>query len=154
MARKKWKVILSDPEDDDSVQREVILYDAARYFDGYLTIKRSYFNGLLQSLKTSKNYLTGRGIEKVLSPKDKDWTLNPWILLLIKDKEKEKRFWFLVKRQKNLSASLVALGPKEFADYNRNNSEAKKEIIRILGYVVAYLNKFDCLIAFPNYLEQ
>lgn len=154
MARKKWKVFLSASENGKLDKREIELFDAARYFDGYLTIKRSYFNGLIQTLKTSKNYSTGRGIEKVVSPKNKDWTLNPWILLLIKDIEKGKQFWFLIKREKDLSALLVALGPKEFADYNYNNSEAKKEIIRILGYIVAYLNKFNCIIALPNFIEK
>jgi hypothetical protein len=153
VARKKWKVLLSPAKSKEKEQKEIELFDAARYFDGYLTIKRSYFNGLLQTLKTSKNYTTGRGIEKVVSPDGEDWTLNPWILLLIKDKEKGKRFWFLIKREKDLSALLVALGPKEFADYNYNNSEAKKEIMRILGYIVAYLNKFNCIIALPNFLE-
>ncbi|TFF98871.1 MAG: hypothetical protein EU547_00230 [Promethearchaeota archaeon] len=154
MARKKWKVALSISKQDGENAQEIELFDAARYFDGYLTIKRSYFNGLLQTIKTSKNYNTANNIEKIISPKDKDWTLNPWILLLIKDKEKGKRFWFLIKREKDLSALLVAIGPKEFADYNHNNSEAKKEIMRILGYIVAYLTKFDCLIALPKFLEN
>lgn len=146
---KKWDVSLKSNE---VIDKEIHLFDAKRYFDGYLKIKRSYFNGLLNTIKTSKNYTVARAIEKVVS-ENKDWTLNPWILLIIRDTEKEKPFWFLIKREKDLSGLLIAIGPKDFSDYNYNNSESKREIMRIINYIVAYLNKFNCMILLPNYLS-
>jgi len=146
---KKWDVSLKSNE---VIDKEIHLFDAKRYFDGYLKIKRSYFNGLLNTIKTSKNYTVTRAIEKVVS-ENKDWTLNPWILLIIRDTEKEKPFWFLIKREKDLSGLLIAIGPKDFSDYNYNNSESKREIMRIINYIVAYLNKFNCMILLPNYLS-
>lgn len=148
---KKWEVLLK-PQDEKEKRLE--LFDAKRYFDGYLKVKRSYFNGLENTINTSKNFYSGKGIEKVISPNNEDWTLNPWILLVVKDKEKEKRFWFLIKREEDLSGLLIAIGPREFAEYNYNNSEAKREIMRIFNYVVTYLNKFNCIILLPNYISS
>ncbi|TXT56309.1 MAG: hypothetical protein BAJALOKI1v1_1930001 [Promethearchaeota archaeon] len=147
---KKWQILLKYEEEKE---KALELFDAARYFDGYLKIKRSYFNGLLNSIKTSKNYFSGRAIEKVISPEEEDWILNPWILMMIKDKEKQKRFWFLIRREEDLSGLLIAIGPKEFADYNYNNSEAKREIMRIFNYAVAYVTKFNVILLLPNYLS-
>ncbi len=147
---KKWQITLKY---EKKKEKTLELFDARRYFDGYLRIKRSYFNGLLKTINKTRNYFSGRAIEKVVSPKNEDWTLNPWILLIIKDKEKQKRFWFLIKREEDLSGLLIAIGPKEFADYNYTNSEAKREIMRIFNYIVAYLNKFNCIILLPNYLS-
>jgi hypothetical protein len=147
---KKWQIILKY---NNKKQKTIELFDAQRYFDGYLRIKRSYFNRLLNTIKTTKNYFSGRAIERIISPKNEDWTSNPWVLLIIKDKEKEKRFWFLIKREEDLSGLLIALGPREFAEYNYTNSEAKREIMRIFNYIVAYLNKFNCIILLPNYLS-
>jgi hypothetical protein len=146
---KKWEVSLAV---EDAIKEKIHLFDAKRYFDGYLKIKRSYFNGLLNTIETSKNYTVARAIEKVESD-DQDFTLNPWILLIIKDTEKSKSFWFLMKREQDLSGLLIAIGPKEFSDYNYSNSESKREIMRIINYIVAYLNKFRCMILLPNYLS-
>lgn len=147
---KKWEVSLKS---NDIINETIQLFDAKRYFDGYLKIKRSYFNGLLNTIETSKNYIVARAIEKVMS-NEHDLTLNPWILLIIRDTEKEKPFWFLIRREKDLSGLLIAIGPKEFSDYNYNNSESKREIMRIINYIVAYLNKFNCMILLPNYISK
>jgi len=151
---KSWKIILKVPVDSD-LEQELELYDAKSYFGGYLRIKRSYFNELVKTIKITKNYSIGRAIEKVISPENnEDWTFNPWMLLIVKDNEKKKSFWFFIKREKDLSGLLVAIGPKPYAEYNnnQNTSEARRQIKRIINYLIAYLNKFQCLILLPNYL--
>lgn len=144
-----WTVFLKF---SDGTEERLELFDGKVYFGGYLKIKRSYFNELVKAIKISKKYFTNRAIEKVLSPNKDDWTYNPWMLMIVKDNEKNKPFWFFIKREKDLSGLLVALGPKAFAEYNNTNSEAKREIKRLINYIVAYLNKFKCLILLPNYL--
>ncbi|MFO7796495.1 MAG: hypothetical protein ACQERB_11265 [Promethearchaeati archaeon] len=147
---KKWEISLKT---DENFHKKIELFDAKRYFDGYLKIKRTYFNSLLKTIKTSKNYKVIKAIDKIKSD-DQEWTLNPWILLIIKDNEKEKSFWFLIKREKDLSGLLVAIGPKEFSDYNYNNSENKREIMRIINYIIAYMNKFNCMVVLPTYINN
>lgn len=146
-----WKVSLKF---SDGTDKELELFDAKTYFGGYLKIKRSFFNALTKSIKMTKKYLTKKAIEKVLSPDETDWTLNPWMLIVIKDNEKKMPFWLFIKREKDLSGVLVALGPKIFAEYNNKNlSEAKREIKRLVNYVIVYLNKFNCIIFLPKYLK-
>jgi len=146
-----WKVSLKF---SDGTNQNLELQDVKSYFGGYLKIKRSYFNELVKTIKMTKKYSTGRAIEKVLGPEgeEDDWTLNPWMLIIVKDNEKNKPFWFFIKRERDLSGLLVAIGPKSFADYNSNNSEAKREIKRLINYIIAYLNKFNCVVLLPNYL--
>jgi hypothetical protein len=147
---KLWKVLLKF---SDGTTKDLELFDVKPYFGGYLKIKRSYFNELVKTIKMSKKYITGRAIEKVSGPvEDDNWTYNPWMLLIVKDNEKKKPFWFFIKREKDLSGLLVAIGPKPFADYNSNNSEAKREIKRLINYIIAYLNKFNCVVLLPNFL--
>ncbi|MFX0057649.1 MAG: hypothetical protein ACFE85_09465 [Candidatus Hodarchaeota archaeon] len=147
---KTWKVLIKY---SDGNAENLDLYDASSYFDGYLKIKRSFFNSLTKAIKMSKKYSTGKAIEKVISPEGDDWTLNPWMLLLIKDNEKDNPFWFFIKRELDLSGLLVAVGPKSFAEYNSGNAtEAKREIKRLINYLIAYLNKFNCVVLLPNYL--
>ena len=146
-----WKVSLKFP---DGSNEDLELFDVKKDFGGYLKIKRSYFNSLIKTIKISKNYITGRAIEKVINPENIDWTLNPWILIIVKDNEKKKPFWFFIKREKDLSGELIAIGPKPFAEYsNSNASEARREIKRIINYIIAYLNKFKCAILLPKYLK-
>lgn len=147
---KPWKVLLKF--DKLNSETELELFDAKSYFGGYLKIKRSYFNKLIKIIKMTKKYSTRRAIERVISPDEIDWTLNPWMLILVKDNEKEKKFWFFIKREKDLSGHLVAIGPKPFVDYNKVNSEAKREIKQIINYIIAYLNKFQVIVLLPNYL--
>ena len=146
-----WKVTLKFP---DGSNEELELFDVKKDFGGYLKIKRSYFNSLIKTIKISKNYITGKAIEKVLNPEKIDWTYNPWVLIIAKENEKKKPFWFFIKREKDLSGELIAIGPKLFAEYsNTNSSEARREIIRIINYIIAYLNKFKCAVLLPNYLK-
>lgn len=145
-----WKINLKF---SDGTGREIELYDAKSYFNGYLKLKRSYFNQLAKAIKMTKKYNTGHAIEKVIGPDSKDWTLNPWMLLLIKDNEKKNPFWFFIKREKDLSGTLIAIGPKQFAEYNNKNAlESKRDIKRLINYIIAYLNKFSCNVLLPNYL--
>ncbi|TFG13947.1 MAG: hypothetical protein EU535_04080 [Promethearchaeota archaeon] len=148
---KPWNVFLKF--DNSNSEKKLELFDAKSYFGGYLKIKRSYFNKLIKIIKMTKTYSTGRAIEKVISPDEVDWTFNPWMLLLIKDNEKEKNFWFFIKREKDLSGLLVAIGPKPFVEYNKVNSEAKREIKQIINYIVAYFNKFQVIILLPKNLN-
>ena len=151
---KLWKIILKFSNGTD-FKKELELFDAKSYFGGYLKIKRGYFNELAKTIKMTKKYSTGRAIERVIGPEnDEDWTDNPWMLFIIKDTEKNKPFWFFIKREKDLSGLLVAIGPKSYAEYNnnQNNSEARREIKRLINYIIAYLNKFHCLILLPNSL--
>ena len=131
---------------------EIELIDIKNFFEGYLKLKRSYFTSLTKAVKISKKYSVIKGIEKVFSPNQEDWTINPWVLLLIKDDEKENPFWLLFLREKDLSGELVAIGPQEFVTYIMNDVEGKKELKRLLNYIITYLNKFECIIMIPNFL--
>jgi hypothetical protein len=147
-----WKVYLKFSNETE-IEQELELFDAKSYFGGYLKIKRSYFDSLVKNIKMTKKYVTSRAIERVLGPDDEDWTLNPWMLLIVKDNEKNMPFWFFIKREKDLSGSLVGIGPKPFATYSDGNiSDARSEIKRIINYIIAYLNKFNCVVLLPNYL--
>ena len=66
-----WKVNLKF---SDGVEREIELFDTKKYFNGYLKIKRSYFNRLIKAIKMTKKYTTTHAIEKVISP-DKSFSL-------------------------------------------------------------------------------
>ena len=148
---KPW--IISLNYGDNSNQLEV--FDTFEFFNGYLKIKRSYFNKLIKAVKMTKKYRIEKGIAKVLNPENKDWTLNPWMFFLVKDNEKENPFWLLIKREKDLSGTLVAIGPKQFRDYNASiNNEAKRELKRLINFVIIHLNKFSCLILIPNFTES
>ena len=148
-----WKVYLKFPDDED-IEQEIELFDAKSYFGGYLKLKRTYFDALVKNIKLTKKYITGKAIERVSGPDEEDWTHNPWMLLIVKDNEKNKPFWFFIKREKDLTGLLIAIGPKQFDQYcSSNPSEARSEIKRLINYIVAYLNKFNCLILLPNYLK-
>ena len=152
---KLWKIYLK-LSNDFKFENALELYDAKSYFGGYLKIKRNFFIELIKAIKTSNKYLSLKAIEKVISPEDdQDWTNNPWILIISKDIEKSKSFWLLIKREKDLSGILVAIGPKPFADYNnkQDNSEARHEIKQIISYLTLYINKFQSIIFLPNYLQ-
>ncbi|MFX1280630.1 MAG: hypothetical protein ACFFA3_14735 [Promethearchaeota archaeon] len=148
---KPWIVTLKIA---DGVDKKLELFDAKIYFEGYLKIKRSFFNALSKSIKMSKKYIIQQAIEKVLNPEESDWTLNPWMLITVKDNEKNKPFWFFIKREKDLSGVLVAIGPKPFAEYNNSNqSDAKREIRNLLNYIITYINKFNCIVFLPRFLS-
>ncbi|MFX0143909.1 MAG: hypothetical protein ACFE9C_07520 [Candidatus Hodarchaeota archaeon] len=145
-----WRVFLKL---SDGEKKELELFDVKGYFGGYLRIKRSYFNVLIKNIKMTKKYQTHKAIEKVIGPNDDDWTQNPWMLIIVKDNEKKNPFWFFIKREKDLSGILVAIGPKPFAEYNnKNSSEAKRDIKRLMNYIIVYLNKFNCIVILPSFL--
>lgn len=146
-----WKINLKF---SNGTSNQLELYDAKVYFNGYLKLKRSYFLRLVKAIKMTKKYTTGHAIENVIGPDAKEWTENAWMLLLIKDNEKRNPFWLLLKREKDLSGLLIAIGPKSFAEYNNSNlPEAKRDIKRLINYIVAYLNKFNCNVLLPNFLS-
>jgi hypothetical protein len=146
-----WKIFLKYDNSTDGT--EIQLHDAKTYFGGYLKIKRTYFNELAKIIRSNNNYLTGKAIEKVIGPDNTDWTFNSWMFLTIKDNEKGKKFWLFIKREKDLSGILVAIGPKTFADYNKENAEAKREIKQVLSFIITYGNKFQVVILLPNHLK-
>lgn len=146
-----WNVFLKF---SNGSNQKLELIDAKQYFGGYLRIKRSFFNALSKTIQMTKKYVTERAIERVISPDEIDWTLNPWMLIIVKDNEKKMPFWFFIKREKDLSGNLVAIGPKPFADYNNKNlPEARRDIKRLISYIIAYLNKFNCMVLLPNFLK-
>ncbi|TFG07944.1 MAG: hypothetical protein EU539_03640 [Promethearchaeota archaeon] len=145
-----WKVFLNINGKETAQQLE--LNDAKAFFGGYLRIKRSYFNELAKNIKMTKKYSTGNAIEKVIAPDNSDWTLNPWMLIIVKDTEKGKPFWFFIKREKDLSGHLIAIGPEQFAEFSKNDSEPRRRIKQIINYIITYINKFNVIILFPLYL--
>ncbi len=149
-----WKIFLKYSDSELEFDKELELIDAKSYFKGYISIKRSYFQTLFKTIKMTKKYSTRRVIEKVLNPDNEDWTYNPWMLIIAKDNEKNKPFWFFIKREKDLSGKLVAIGPKSFAVYNNSNSDAKREIKSIMNYIIVYLNKFKIWVLLPNFLPK
>ncbi len=148
---KAWKIELNT---NDAFKKELTLYDVRSIFDGYLRIKRSYFNSLVKALKISKNYKSISAINKVYSPSNEDLSENPWMLIVVKDTEKNFPIWFLIKREKDLTGLLICVGPKIFADYSFNNANNKREIIRMMNYIVAYINKFSCVVFLPNFIGK
>ncbi|MFW9950367.1 MAG: hypothetical protein ACFFKA_09630, partial [Candidatus Thorarchaeota archaeon] len=143
-----WKVNLTY---NNNQKEKLELFDAKSYFNGYLNIKRTYFNKLVETIKITKKYNVIHGIQEVIGPDEEDWTLNAWMLLIITDDEKQNPFLLFIKRERDLSGTLVAIGPQAFAEYNDNNQdEAKHEIKRLINYLVTYLNKFHCNIFLPN----
>lgn len=146
---KSWIISLNYGANDS---KQLELFDIFEFFNGYLKIKRSYFNKLIKAVKMTKKYRIEKGISKVINPEKEDWTLNPWMFFLVKDNEKENPFWLLIKREKDLSGTLIAIGPKQFRAYNaNNNSEAKRELKRLINFIIIHLNKFNCLILIPNF---
>ena len=144
-----WKISLNY---NNELNKKLDLFDAKIYFNGYLNLKRTYFNKLAEVIKITKRYNIIHGISEVIGPDEKDWTLNAWMLFIITETENRNPFWLLIKREKDLSGTLVAIGPKAFADYNKSNQdEAKRDLKRLINYLVTYLNKFYCSIFIPNY---
>lgn len=144
-----WKISLKY---NNELNKKLELFDAKTYFNGYLNLKRTYFNKLAEVIKITKRYNIIHGISEIIGPDEKDWTLNAWMLFIITETENRNPFWLLIKREKDLSGTLVAIGPKAFADYNKSNQDdAKRDLKRLINYLVIYLNKFYCSIFIPNY---
>lgn len=146
-----WRIMLKV---EGLPKEELELVDAKSFFDGYLKIKRNYYDRLIKAIKISKKYITKRGIEKVISPNNEDWTLNPWFLLLLKETEKNMAFWLFMRREKDLSGTLIAIGPKIYAEFNNQNlPDSKRDLKRLINFIVSYINKFECLVILPNFLS-
>ena len=146
-----WRILLKI---EGFFNEELELVDAKSYFDGYLKIKRNYFDRLIKAIKISKKYMTKRGIERVIGPNNEEWTLNPWFLLLLKENEKNMTFWLFIRREKDLSGTLIAIGPKVYADFNTQNlPDSKRDLKRLINFIVSYINKFECLVILPNFLS-
>ena len=129
------------------------LFDVKGFLDGYLSINRNFFDELLNIVKMIKKYTVGKGIEKINGPDKKDWTQNPWILLMFKDNEKQVPFWLLIKREKDLTGTLVAIGPENLYQYYKDSKEPDDEIKRIIEYIVSYPQKFKLSMVIPNFIS-
>ncbi|NMC59580.1 MAG: hypothetical protein GYA51_09400 [Candidatus Methanofastidiosa archaeon] len=135
-----------EPED------KLELLDVKDLLDGYLNLNRPFFDELLRNVKIIKKYAIGKGISKVTGPDEKDWTHNPWLLFMAKDNEKEVPFWFLLKREKDLTGYLVAVGPQKYYEYCETSKEADDDIKRTLEYLITYPQKFKLAILIPTFI--
>lgn len=147
---KKWKVSLKLEENEKNL---IELVDAKEVLDGYLNINRNFYIEILNIAKIINRYMIGKGIESVTDPNGKDWSLNPWILMLIKENENDIPFRLLIKREKDLSGFLVALGPEKFVNYLKETKEEDDEIKRFLEYLIAYPQKFRISMVIPNFIQ-
>ena len=146
-----WRIMLKV---EGLPNEELELVDAKSFFEGYLKIKRNYYDRLIKAIKISKKYITKRGIEKVIGPNNEDWTLNPWLLLLLKETEKNMAFWLFMRREKDLSGTLIAIGPNIYNEFNNQNlPDSKRDLKRLINFIVSYINKFECLVILPNFLS-
>ena len=147
-----WTVLLKFPSGGD---QKIELVDARAYFNGYLKLKRNYFTRLIKAIKMTKTYTTGHAIEEIIGNDGKNWTNNPWLLLIVKDNEINKRFWFLIRREKDLTGILIAIGPEEYVKFNNDNlADIKHNLKGIINYIITYINKFSCVVFLPNYLSS
>jgi len=149
---KTWNILLKLPNGE---KKNLELIDSNSFFNGYLKLKKNFFTRLIKAIKMTKSYSSGNTIERVISPDKKDWTNNPWILMIVKDNEKGMRFWFFIKRELDLTGLLVGIGPKAFIDFNNDNaSDIKHNIKGIINYVITYINKFNCIVFLPSLLSS
>lgn len=139
---------------DGNEQESLKLEDANKVLGEYIAINRNYFDDLLESLKISKNYNVGKVIEEITGTDGKNWTKNPWLLLMAKDTEKNAPFWFLIKRENDLNGFLVAIGPELLSNYLKSSKENIEEVRKILEYIVVYNNKWTATIFIPTILED
>ncbi|MBD3342754.1 MAG: hypothetical protein GF353_26895 [Candidatus Lokiarchaeota archaeon] len=150
-----WKVVVNfvnNPKTEEEIQ----LFDVSSYFKGYLKLKRSYFNELEKIVRTSKSYFAQKAIASVTNPEGEDWTANAWMLLVLVDTEMGTPFRFLIKRERDLSGTLVGVGPEVYVSHNEDigNADTKREIMRIFNYIIVYFNKFNCSILLPTQLTE
>lgn len=130
------------------------LFDIADLTDHYVQIPREFFDNLIHNVKETFEYSIGKGIQSVVDPFGKNWSENPWLLLMVKDNSGNARFWFLFKRERNLSGYLVAIGPNSYqkllADKESNRED---EVKKMIEYILANLKKFKLLLLIPNYID-
>ena len=147
---KTWELMIKiGTETPDKIE----LYDIDKILDGYLNVNRTFFDEILDIVKMIKKYSVGKGIEKIIGPNKDDWTFNPWLLIMVKDKENEIPFWLLFKREKDLTGFLVAIGPKKYYDYCNASKEPDDDIKKFLEYIIAYPEKFSLSVIIPNFID-
>ena len=148
--KKKWIV---DINIEGQEQETLELYDAHDTIGDYLHLMRNYFEDLLAAFPASSNYNVGKGIESVTGKDGEDWTKNPWLLIMLKEKEAGVPFWFLIKREDDLTGYIVALGPELFFKYAKSERDIDEKIRQILDYLINYQHKFNTIMLIPNYLQ-
>ncbi len=147
---KIWKIEININE---SGNKSLELNDAKSILGEYIKVRRNYFDKLFDSLKLSKNYSISKGIESITGNDAKDWTLNPWIFIIAKDKENKAPFWILIKRENDLNGFISAIGPDLFIDYMSSSKENIDELRKLLEYITDYHQKFVINILIPNFLQ-
>ncbi|MHA1729185.1 MAG: hypothetical protein ACTSWY_10690 [Promethearchaeota archaeon] len=148
-SQNTWKIKITNKEKAHNLK----LFDANHIFGEYLKVNRNYFDELIDALGISKNYTTNKGITEVIGNDGKNWTKNPWLLLIAKYKERKAPIWILFKRENDLNGFLVALGPNIFYKYVFSSSEKKEDIYRILEYIIVYKTKWQVTIFLPAFLS-
>ena len=106
---KTWQITVKI---GDEPQDNLELIDINEVLEGYLNITRTFFDELLNIVKMIKKYVIGKGLEKIIGPDNKDWTKNPWLLLMIKDNEKNIPFWIIIPLWKRLADNLSESFPQ------------------------------------------
>jgi hypothetical protein len=130
------------------------MVDVNEISEGYIHVKRDFFDNLIENVKDQHRYSIGKGIQSVFDPTGKNWTENPWILLMTKENSQKTQFWILLKRERNLSGYIVAIGPKGYYHYlSEMESNKVDEIKKLIEYVVSYPAKFNLLVLIPNYVD-
>ncbi|MHA1646066.1 MAG: hypothetical protein ACTSVU_05095 [Promethearchaeota archaeon] len=147
---KTWQVTVKIGEES---AENLELVDIKDILEGYLDINRPFFDELLSIVKMINKYAIGKGLEQIIGPDKKTWTKNPWIFLMMKDNEKEIPFWMLIKREKDLTGHLVAIGPEKFYNFCKSLKEPDDEIKKLVEYIIAYPQKFKVTILIPNFIE-
>jgi len=146
---KKWHITVKI---EDEPPEELEMYDVKDLYENYIAISRTFFDELLSYVKMIRKYAVGKGIEKIIGPDRKLWTQNPWLLIMFKDNEIQVPFWFLLKREKDLNGTLVAIGPEHFYKFCSKDKDSDDEIKRLIEYLVAYPEKFRVSVIIPNIL--
>jgi hypothetical protein len=130
------------------------LIDVTNLTEKYIHISHEFFDTLINNVKAGFPYSMGKGIQSVRDPLDKDWSENPWIFLMVKDNSDNVNFWFLFKREKNLTGYLVAIGPDSYYEILRKKDTNKsEELKKMIEYIASYPNKFNILMLVPNFID-
>ncbi len=128
------------------------LDDLADVINGYLAIKREYFDELLSSVKKTKTFFVSKRLLNVTSPDKEDWTNNGWLLVFARVKEKELPVQLLIRREHDLAGTIVAFGPDEFSKHVKKNGG--EELRKMMEYLVSFPHKFDATVLLPHFMAQ
>lgn len=152
MSKTKSKIWEVEINLEGSGNKALKMQDAKSVLGEYIKVRRNYFDELFDSLQ-SKKYRISKGIESIKGNDAKDWTLNPWILIIAKDIERKAPFWLLLKREGDLNGYITAMGPDMFSDYMSKSKENIEELRKILEYLIIYRQKFELNLLLPNFLQ-